>query len=88
MEKGDFLRVRQLRLSYVLPQTISQKFGSTRANVFAMVQNAWVFTKYSGADPEVNSAGNEGVDSNIGYGVDNRANPQVRTFTTGVNLEF
>jgi TonB-linked SusC/RagA family outer membrane protein len=88
MEKGDFLRVRQLRLSYVLPTTVSQKFGSSRANVFAMVQNAWVFTKYTGADPEVNSAANEGASSNIGFGVDNRSNPQVRTFTAGVNLDF
>ncbi|GAB2965910.1 TonB-dependent receptor [Hymenobacter coalescens] len=88
VEKADFLRVRQVRLSYVLPATVSQKFGSSRANVFAMVQNAWVFTKYSGADPEVNSSGNEGLASNVGYGIDNRANPQVRTFTTGVNLDF
>jgi TonB-dependent starch-binding outer membrane protein SusC len=88
VEKGDFLRVRQIRLAYVLPTTISQKFGSSRANVFAMVQNAFVFTKYSGTDPEVNSAANEGSDSNIAFGVDNRANPQVRTFTAGVNLDF
>ncbi|RAK65294.1 SusC/RagA family TonB-linked outer membrane protein [Hymenobacter edaphi] len=88
MEKGDFLRVRQVRLSYVLPAAVSQKFGSSRANVFAMVQNAWVFTKYSGADPEVNSAANEGASSNIGYGVDNRSNPQVRTVTAGINLDF
>ncbi|MCC3157293.1 TonB-dependent receptor [Hymenobacter sp. 15J16-1T3B] len=88
MEKGDFLRVRQLRLSYVLPTPISQKFGSSRANVFAMVQNAFVFTKYSGLDPEVNVAANEGSNSNIAYGVDQRSNPQVRTFTAGVNIDF
>ena len=92
MEKGDFLRVRQVRLSYVLPTAISQKFGSSRANVFAMVQNAFVFTKYSGLDPEVNVSGNEGsnsgTNSNIAYGVDQRSNPQVRTYTAGVNIDF
>ncbi|OON69135.1 hypothetical protein B0919_10535 [Hymenobacter sp. CRA2] len=88
VEKGDFLRVRQLRLAYLLPTPVSQKFGSSRANVFVMVQNAFVFTKYSGTDPEVNSSGNEGTDSNLAYGVDNRANPQVRTYTAGINLDF
>ncbi|WP_400193820.1 SusC/RagA family TonB-linked outer membrane protein [Hymenobacter sp. B81] len=87
-EKGDFLRVRQIRLSYALPTAISQKMGSSRANVFAMVQNAFVFTKYSGLDPEVSFAGNEGTDSNVAYGVDNRSNPQTRTFTAGINLDF
>jgi hypothetical protein len=88
LEKGDFLRVRQVRLSYVLPTAISQRFGSTKANVFAMVQNAYVFSKYSGTDPEVNSNANEGSNSNIAYGVDNRSNPQVRTFTAGLNFDF
>lgn len=88
MEKGDFLRVRQVRLSYVLPAAISQKFGSSRTNLFAMVQNAYVFTKYSGLDPEVNTAANEGSNSNIAYGVDQRSNPQVRTYTAGVNIDF
>lgn len=88
MERADFLRVRQIRLSYVLPTAVSQKFGSSRANVFALVQNAFVFTKYSGADPEVNSSGNEGAASNIGYGIDNRSNPQVRSVTAGVNIDF
>jgi hypothetical protein len=88
MEKGDFLRLRQVRLSYVLPKSISEKIGMSRTNVYAMVQNAFVFTKYKGVDPEVNSSSNEGTNSNIAYGYDNRAAPQVRTYTVGVNLDF
>ncbi|RTQ50127.1 TonB-dependent receptor [Hymenobacter gummosus] len=88
MEKGDFLRVRQVRLAYLLPTAISQKFGSSRVNLFAMVQNAFVFTKYSGLDPEVNVAANEGTNSNIAYGIDQRSNPQVRTYTAGFNIDF
>ncbi|GAB3835016.1 SusC/RagA family TonB-linked outer membrane protein [Hymenobacter jeollabukensis] len=92
MEKGDYLRVRQVRLSYLLPSTVTQRIGSSRTNLFVMVQNAYVFTKYSGTDPEVNVAGNEGsnsgTNSNIAYGVDQRSNPQVRTYTAGVNIDF
>ena len=40
------------------------------------VQNAFVITKYNGADPEVNG------------GVDNNFYPRPRTFIAGLNLDF
>jgi len=42
----------------------------------ASVQNAFVITKYKGADPENAS------------GIDNNFYPRPRTFVAGVNLDF
>ena len=85
LEKGNFLRARQINLGYNLPETMSQRYGVSRARVYLQVQNAFVFTKYSVGDPEVNSNRNN---SNIAYGIDNRSVPQTRAYTLGVNLSF
>ena len=85
LEKGDFLRFRQINLGYNLPSTMTQRYGFNRARIYAQVQNAFVFTKYSVGDPEVNSNRNN---SNIAYGIDNRSVPQTRAYTLGLNLSF
>ena len=85
LEKGDFLRLRQISLGYNIPQTISSKFGVQSLRVYGLVQNAYVFTGYKGTDPEVNS---NRQNSNIAYGIDNRSVPQPRSYTVGINLSL
>ncbi len=82
LEDGDFLRLRQVSLGYNLPSAVVSKLGINNIRVYGQVQNAFVWTKYSGSDPEVNT--NRNV--NIAYGVDNRSIPQARSFTFGVNV--
>lgn len=82
LEKGDFLRMRQISLGYNLPQTLLGRVGVNSFRIYTLVQNAFVFTPYSGTDPEVNS----NRTSNIAFGVDNRSVPQPRSFTVGVNI--
>lgn len=84
LEKGDFLRLRSLSLGYNVPQSVYNRIGFDNIRVFAQVFNVFTLTKYSGADPEVNT--NAG--SNIAIGVDTRNVPQPRTLTFGVNLAF
>jgi hypothetical protein len=51
----------------------------------------FVITGYNGTDPEVNSNRNnttQGTNGNIAYGVDNRAVPQARSYTVGINLSL
>lgn len=86
LEKGDFLRLRQVRLGYNLPkQVLTTLGGLNNVNVYVLVQNAYVFTGYKGTDPEVNSNRNT-TTGNIGYGIDNRSVPQPRSYTFGVNI--
>jgi TonB-linked SusC/RagA family outer membrane protein len=93
LEKGNFLRARQLSLSYNLPSALLKDYGLAGVRVYAQVLNAFVITGYTGSDPEVNSnrnnsVANGGTNSNISFGVDNRAVPQTRSYTLGLNVSF
>lgn len=79
VEKGDFLRVDNIALGYTLKPEVAKRIGMNKLRLYASVQNAFVFTKYSGLDPETNTSG---------AGVDYNGNPQLRTFTFGLNLGF
>lgn len=74
-EKGDFLSIREVTLSYTLPKkwTDRAKLGQVRLN--ATGNNLHYFTKYFGVVPE------EG-------GRDNGHYPIPRTFNFGVNVSF
>ena len=82
LEKGDFLRIRQLSLGYNLPDTFIKRFGLNNLRVYGLVQNLYNFTGYKGLDPEVNS----NIGNNIAYGVDGRSVPPTRSFTFGLNV--
>lgn len=79
VEKGDFLRLDNLALGYKLPSNMLSKVGISKLRVYASVQNVFVITGYTGLDPETNTSG---------AGVDFNGNPQLRTFTFGLNLGF
>ncbi|HYK77476.1 MAG TPA: TonB-dependent receptor [Daejeonella sp.] len=83
LEKGDFLRLRTIGLGYRLNNVWTERMGISNVKLTAQVYNAFVLTKYSGVDPEVNSNRNN---TNIATGYDNRAVPQPRTFTLGLNV--
>jgi TonB-linked SusC/RagA family outer membrane protein len=51
LEKGDYLRVRQIALGYSLPKSLLGKNIST-VRVYVNAQNLLTFTSYTGLDPE------------------------------------
>jgi hypothetical protein len=82
LEKGDFLRVRQLSLGYNFQQGVLKSLHLSNLRAYVLVQNLYNFTGYKGLDPEVNS----NLQNNIAYGVDGRSLPVPRSFTFGLNL--
>lgn len=83
LEKGDFLRAREISLGYTFPG-IKEKIGLNSLRLYALVQNAFIITKYKGADPEINT----NRESNINYGTDNRGMPLPRIYMVGLNVGF
>lgn len=96
VENGDFLRVQNIILGYRIPQSLVNKTGANgirSLRLFAQVQNAFTFTKYSGLDPEANSLtsfqtgqSTTRTQRNSQFGVDYNANPPIRSITFGLNL--
>ncbi|MDO8368864.1 MAG: TonB-dependent receptor [Saprospiraceae bacterium] len=83
LEKGDFLRLQDVTLGYNLPLK-SKTISSLR--VFVNGQNLFLFTDYSGLDPEVNI--NKQIDDIPSLGIDYSAYPRARTITVGANVSF
>jgi TonB-dependent starch-binding outer membrane protein SusC len=84
VEKGDFLKARNICVGYSLPQTVIQKAKITSFRVYAAIHNAFVLTKYTGFDPETSANGN----NNSTPSVDRNSVPQARTINFGVNVGF
>ena len=84
VERADFLKIRNLSLGYTLRNEFLRQANVSSLRFYAQVFNAYVFTGYSGADPEISSSG----DTNLAPGVDRNTVPQARTIAFGVNLTF
>jgi TonB-dependent starch-binding outer membrane protein SusC len=86
MEKGDFVRLKNVSLSYDFPKRMVKDFG---VRLFVSGTNLLTFTDYKGIDPESASSGsgtNQGGDT--AQGIDYGSYPNSKTYTFGVNLTF
>jgi TonB-dependent starch-binding outer membrane protein SusC len=84
VEKGDFLKLRNLSIGYTVKSDWLRRNGITNLRVYTQMFNILSFTGYTGADPEISSTG----DANLTPGVDRNSVPQARTYSFGVNLAF
>ena len=82
MEKGDFIRLKNVSLSYDLPRSLFQNIGSIK--LFVSGTNLLTITDYKGIDPESSSV--SGADTALG--IDYGSYPNARTYTFGLNLTF
>jgi hypothetical protein len=82
-ENGRFTRLREIAISYQLPDQVSRRVGARRALIVASGRNLHVWTPYSGVDPET-TVGNGDERGNEEY----FATPPLRYFTLRVNLNY
>ena len=90
VEKGDFIKGRNISLGYTLPLSLVSKATLTNVRVYVSALNAFTITKYSGFDPEIQSNG-ESVANQVTNGapsVDRNAAPLARTINVGINIGF
>lgn len=85
VEDGSYIRLSDISLSYKLPEKVSNTLKLQGIRVFASVKNAYLFTKYSGYDPDVNMAGQN---KDLAPGLDSMAYPRTRSYTFGINFTF
>ncbi|MDR1762288.1 MAG: hypothetical protein LBR55_07545, partial [Bacteroidales bacterium] len=87
IEKGSYVRLKNVTLGYTLPERISEKLHLQKLRVYVQGQNLITFTKYSGFDPEIGENQNLSY-AGPGFGIDRGVYPQARTFVYGVNITF
>jgi len=85
LQKGDFIRLRNVMLSYNLPKSLTEKVNVGNARIFISGVNLLTFTQYTGYDPEARADFDN-------YGFDNGWNfysaPQAKTTSIGINVNF
>jgi hypothetical protein len=84
VEKGSFLRARQMQVGFTFPSAMAKKVGVSRARVYLQAQNVFTITNYSGPDPDIGIQGG----SDLQMGVDQFRTPAPRTIIFGLNFGF
>jgi TonB-linked SusC/RagA family outer membrane protein len=87
LEKGDFVRLRNVMLSYTLPKPLLNRLKLQGLRVFAQGQNLYTWHNFQGWDPEVSSISD--IDGNgANAQVTGAQYPVLRSVTFGINLNF
>jgi len=78
IQNGDYLRLKNVQLTYQIPHYLTKKVGIDRVNVFVSGTNLLTFSKLNewGVDPE-----STGRDAEYNY-------PQTSITTFGLNIQF
>ena len=74
LENGSYLRLDNATVGYTLDNLLQDKLS---VRIYAGGQNLFVWTNYSGLDPEV-----------FNNGIDNTIYPRPRTYYAGLNVRF
>ena len=91
MEEGDFLRLRELALTYSASSWLASRLGARTMSITLSGRNLLLWTKYSGSDPEIAYNGREpggGVQSNFNDAIDAFGLPIPRRFSFFINLSY
>ena len=81
LEDGDFIRLKDLNLSYTIPQDMISSVGLEKARIYLSGINLLTITDYDGYDPESRA-------DTFGGGQTFYSAPAPRTVSLGVNLTF
>lgn len=78
---ASFTRLKDITLSYTMPQCLLEKVGVQGLTVYASGRNLYTWTNWLGWDPEARDITRGSDNDDINY-------PMVRTYVLGVNLTF
>ncbi|MDB5000578.1 MAG: TonB-dependent receptor plug [Mucilaginibacter sp.] len=81
---GNYMWIKNITLGYTIPR-IKNVFD---AKIFVSIDNAFLFTKYPGNNPEVNAARANNGNDVISPGRDGEAYPVPRTISIGTRVNF
>jgi TonB-linked SusC/RagA family outer membrane protein len=83
IQKGDFIKLREVSLSMDVPQRYAQRARAQSASIVLSGRNLAVWSDYEGVDPEVNTYGGRSF-----VRVDAYAAPMMRRLSAMINLQY
>ncbi|MFH6604547.1 SusC/RagA family TonB-linked outer membrane protein [Maribacter algicola] len=84
IEDGSYFRLKNVSLTYTLPQKLLGNGGISNFQIYAQGQNLYTWTKYTGLNPEIQAANRD--DDTLGF--DGGYMPVARTYTLGLRVSF
>ena len=84
VEDGSYIRLNNLNIGYSLPKSIISKLGMSQCRFYVTGNNLYLWTKYTGYDPEVNTNKSNALTPGLDYS----SFPKSRSYTVGVNISF
>ncbi len=82
VEDGSYIKLKNVRLAYNFPNKLLKKVKIDKLEVFGQMKNWFVWTKYTGQDPEL------GGSNVFVLGYDDNTYPRAKDIQFGVNLTF
>jgi len=83
VEDGSFLRFKSLTLSYNFDKKLAKKFGFSSLKMWGTMQNIYLWTNYTGMDPEIS------LKSKItDVGKDNSRSGKPQDYSLGLTVSF
>lgn len=83
IEDGSWVRLRDVSISYAVPQAFTDKIKVRRMDIGIYGRNLLLFTPYTGIDPETNLYG-----PNSSFGIDAFGTPNTRSFGLNLNVSL
>ena len=88
LQKGDYIRLRNLTLGYNMPSEFTKQVGISSLRIFVQGQNLWTWAPHFNGDPEVGIGSGDTTDD-IGFGSYNLYSyPQIQSVSIGVDFKF
>ncbi|WP_069660087.1 SusC/RagA family TonB-linked outer membrane protein [Arcticibacter eurypsychrophilus] len=84
VEDASFLRLGTVTLGYSLPKAIAAKLKMKSLRIYASGYNLFLWTNYTGFDPEVSTRRK----TTLTPGVDYSAYPKSKSYVLGLNVNF
>ena len=81
VEDGGFVRFQNLQIGYKFDNKMIKKWGLNQLQAYASLNNLYVWTRYSGTDPEVSQRGYQPA-------IDTSKTPRSKQFTFTLNFGF
>lgn len=82
---ASFAKLREVSVTYLVPDAWAQRIGATRASINLAGRNLYTFTDWTGMDPEARFLGGD----RGGFGPLEQNNlPQLTSFVTTINISF
>lgn len=85
IQDGSYLKLKDVTLAYNLPSKLAKQIGMQNARIFFNANNLWIWTKYTGGDPE-QGGGNPQVVRDESMSFFEYVIPRIWTF--GTNITF